>query len=279
MSLRKHLLWLAVLFVPLLAFAQSGAPVPSVVSFTSDGTILRAYIYKPSGHGPFPAFIWNTASSKKMFDPGDEAQFTVLARNVTSRGYVLFIPDRHSNSQSRGVVNGGELTEQLRAEEKDPINLNRRAVEFYESHNKDVLAAVEFLKAQSFVDENQIAMAGTASGAVQTLLAAEKETGIRAFIVFAPGSASWSENPLLQAMLRRSVRNAKAPVFVIQAQNDFTLEPSQLLGKELEQKGAPNRTKVYPPFGTSHAQGNAFALNGCNTWSSDVFDFVREAMN
>ncbi len=279
MPLRKTLVWLAVLVLPWIAFAQSAVPVPSVVSFTSDGVILRAYIYKPVGEGPFPAFIWNPASSKKMFDPGDDAQFTALAKQVTSRGFVLFIPDRHSSSQSRGVVNGGELTENLRAQESDSSVINRRAVEFYESHNKDVLAAVEFLKAQSFVDENRIVMSGGASGAVQTLLAAEKETGVRAFVVFSPGAASWKENPLMQAMLRRAVRNAKAPVFVIQAQNDFTLEPSELLGKELELKGGANRAKVYPPFGTTHAQGNTFALNACNTWSMDVFDFIREAMN
>ena len=280
MSLRKNLIWLAVLLVmPWIAVAQSDAPVPSVVSFTSDGTILRAYLYKPAGKGPFPAFVWVPASSKKMFDPGDDAQFTALAKQVVSRGYVLFVPDRHSSSQSRGMVNGGELADQLRSEEKDPNAINRRAVEFYESHNKDVLASLEFLKAQSFVNEDRIVMAGSASGAVQTLLAAEKETGVRAFVVFSPGAASWKENPLMQAMLRRSVRNAKAPVFVIQAQNDFTLEPSELLGKELERKGSPNRAKVYPPFGTTHAQGNMFALSGCTTWSSDVFDFVREALN
>ncbi len=279
MSLRKNLVWLAVLVMPWIAIAQSDAPVPSVVSFTSEGIILRAYIYKPAGQGPFPAFIWNPASSKRMFDPGDDAQFTSLAKQVVSRGYVLFVPDRHSSSQSRGVVNGGELADQLRNEEKDPTAINRRAVEFYESHNKDVLAAVEFLKAQSFVDENRVVMAGSASGGVQTLLAAEKDTGVRAFVVFSPGAASWKENPLLQAMLRRSVRNAKAPVFVIQAQNDFTLEPSELLGKELERKGGLGRAKVYPPFGATRAQGNMFALSGCNTWSSDVFDFVREALN
>jgi len=265
--------------MPLVALAQSDAPVPSVVSFTSDGVILRAYLYKPAGQGPFPAFVWVPASSKKMFEPGDDSQFSVLARQVTAQGYVLFIPDRHSSSQSRGVVNGGELADQLRAEEKDPTAVNRRAVEFYESHNKDVLASVEFLKAQSFVDENRVVMAGSASGAVQALLAAEKDTGVRAFVVFSPGAASWKENPLLQAMLRRSARNAKAPIFVIQAQNDFTLEPCELLGKELARKGAPNRAKVYPPFGSTHAQGNMFALSGCTTWSSDVFDFVREALN
>jgi carboxymethylenebutenolidase len=279
MSLRKNLLFLVAWMASFVALAQSGAPAPSVVSFASDGVILRAYLYKPSGQGPFPAFIWNPASSKKMFDAGDDAQFSVLAQQVTARGFVLFIPDRHSSSQSRGVVTGGELTEQLRAEQRDPVAVNRQAVEFYESHNRDVVAALEFLKGQAFVDETKIVMAGSASGAVQTLLASEKETGVRAFIVFSPGAASWKENSLLQAMLRRAVRNAKAPVFVIQAQNDFTLEPSELLGKELEIKGRPNRAKVYPPFGTTHAQGNTFALNGCSTWSSDVFDFVRESLN
>lgn len=279
MPLRKNLFWLVVWLAPLIAFAQPAAPIPSIVSFTSDGTILRAYLYKPNGQGPFPVVIWNPASSKGMFGPGDDSQFSALARHAVDRGYALFVPDRHSNSQSRGMVKGGELTEQLRGESSDLASVERRAVEFYESHNKDVLAAIEFIKAQSFIDDRRVVMAGSASGAVQSLLASEKETGVRAFVVFSPGAASWKENSLLQAMLRRAVRNAKAPIFLIQAQNDFTLEPSELLGKELEKKGSTNRVKVYPPFGTTHAQGNMFALNGSSTWSSDVFDFIRESLN
>jgi dienelactone hydrolase len=271
---------LAVLLMPLLALAEyTGTPVPRIVSFASEGVVLRAYLYKPQGNGPFPALVWNAASSKKMFEPGDEAQFVALARLAMAHNFVLLIPDRHSNSQSRGMVKTGDLQEQLRAEDKDPNSINRRAVDFYESHNKDVLAAIDWLKAQAFVDEGKIVMAGHSAGAIQTLLTAEKDSVVRAFVAFSPGAGSWDDNPLLQAMLRRAVRNAKVPVLVIQAQNDFTLAPSELLGKELQNKGGLNQSKVYPPCGTTHAQGNAFALNATSVWAPDVFSFLTQAIN
>jgi hypothetical protein len=82
-------------------------------------------------------------------------------------------------------------------------------------------------------------MTGISFGGIQTILTAEKGLGIRAFLSFAPAAQSW--NPVLADRLIHAVRQARVHIFIIQAQSDYSLEPSKVLGKELEKKGAPNR--------------------------------------
>jgi dienelactone hydrolase len=142
--------------------------------------------------------------------------------------------------------------------------------------NKDVVAATEWVKAQPFTDESRVIMMGTMIGASQTILTAEKGLGLKAFIPFSPGTLSWSEHPMLQALLRRGVRSSKVPIFLIQTQNDKSLAPSAILGKELMKKAAPNKAKVFPPFGTSNEEARNFALNGCNIWGPEVLIFLND---
>ncbi len=121
--------------------------------------------------------------------------------------------------------------------------------------------------------------AGQVDGGIETLLTAEKGLGIRSFVAFAPGAMSWESNPLLATRLVSAVKNARAPVFVLQAQNDFSLEPSKVLERELGQKGWPNQGRVYPTFGTTHADGHgAFACSeaGIGVWGPDVIAFLNE---
>src|SRR5262249_42044923 len=114
----------------------------------------------------------------------------------------------------------------------------------------------------------------------QTLLTAEKGLGLRAFIAFAPGAMSWG-NFVLRQRLERAVRNAKAPLFLVQARNDFSLGPSELLGPIVRAKGPPNDAKIYPAFGTTPKEGHAaFATHagGIAVWSQDVFNFLDIAL-
>jgi hypothetical protein len=64
-------------------------------------------------------------------------------------------------------------------------------------------------------------------GGIQTLLTAEKGLGIRAFVAFAPAAQSW--NPVLAERLKQGVRQAQAPILIIQAQNDYSVEPCEVL--------------------------------------------------
>ena len=111
------------------------------------------------------------------------------------------------------------------------------------------------------------------------MLLVEQEIGVRGYVVFSPAAAIWHERIDLQKAFVNSIHEAKAPVFLIQAQNDLSLNPSELLGKELVRKGDLSYCKVYPPFGTTREQGNNFAIAGSTVWGDDVFKFLQRAMN
>ena len=151
-----------------------------------------------------------------------------------------------------------------------------RSAALHDDANRDVVGAVQWLMQRpGGRPRSRVIMTGVSYGGIQTLLTAEKGLGIRAFIPFAPGAESWA-NHALQARLEQAVRNAKAPLFLAQAQNDFSLGPSQVLGPIIRAKGAPNDAKIYPPNGTTHEQGHGgFAVRGgIPIWSPDVFAFI-----
>jgi len=243
---------------------------PKLVSFPSGDLTLRGFLYKPEGEGPFPAIIWNHGSEKL---PGQQPE---LARFYTKQGFVFFLPHRHGHGRSPGDYIQ-DLIEKYSAMEKNRTLVEKRVVKLQEEYNQDVVAAVEWLRGQSFVDQQRLVMSGCSYGGIQTLLAAEKGLGLRAFVPFAPAAMSWANTELRKRLLE-AVRGAKAPLFLIQARNDYGLGPSEVLGPVIKQKGPPNQAKIYPPYGTTPQEGHAaFATKegGIAIWGSDVLDFFR----
>ena len=240
------------------------------VSFPSNGLQLRGWIYKPEGDGPFPAIIWNHGSEK------NPVRHPELGMFYTQHGYVLFLPVRHGHDGSPGVYIQDAL-KQFAASRKSRQAVERKAVELHELYNGDVGAAVAWLKKQPFVDSNRVAVTGVSYGGIQTLLAAEKNLGLRAAIPFAPGAMSWANMELEQREIA-AARDAKVPLFLLQAQNDYSIGPSETLGPIIRKKGGFNRAKLYPPFGTTHAEGHGgFACweEGIAVWGNDVIDFLN----
>jgi carboxymethylenebutenolidase len=245
------------------------------VVFPCHGLALCGWIYKPPGEGPFPAVIWNHGSEK------NPVRHPELGRFYTQHGYVLFVPVREGHGKSPGQYVGDALAEyaaSLKGMAGDHTDiLWKKAVELHEFYNRDVVAAVAWLAAQPFVDRMRMAVTGVSYGGIQTLLAAEKGLRVRAFVPFAPGAMSWG-NQELQAREMLAVRRAAAPLFLLQAQNDYSVGPSEVLGPIIRGKGGLNRAKLYPPFGVSHEQGHAgFACSeqGIAIWGQDVLDFLR----
>jgi poly(3-hydroxybutyrate) depolymerase len=243
------------------------------VTFQSNGYTLHGCITRPAGEGPFPAVIYNHGSEKNTTRCGPPA----LVRAYVDRGYLFFAFDRHGHGLSPGPY---ILDEQkaLRAEIGNPGARAQRSVSLHEEANRDVVGAVTWLMRRPEVDRSRVAMTGVSYGGIQTLLTAEKGLGIRAFVPFAPGAQSWG-NEALRRRLERAVRDAKAPIFLAQAENDYSLGPSEVLGPIIRAKGAPNDAKVYPAFGTTHQQGHGgFAVRGgVPIWSTDVFAFLDSA--
>ena len=152
-------------------------------------------------------------------------------------------------------------------------------IELQDSEVSDVIAALKFLKTRSIVDPNRIAISGCSYGGIQTLLAGEHELGVRALVPFAPGAMSWGRNPELSDRLRRAVDHAKAPVFLLQAENDYSTEPSRVLTKEGNKHGKDFRSRIYPAFGSTHQDGHwGFCSRATDVWGNDVLTFLEQQM-
>lgn len=246
------------------AFAQSK---PQEVVFPSGKLELHGFLWKPDGPGPFPAIVWNHGSEKL---PGSLPE---LGQFYTSHYFVFFVPHRRGQGRSPGNYIQDEIAK------AGPSERARRMVELQEETVDDVIAAFNFLKSQAFVDPRRIAVSGCSYGGIQTLLAGEHDIGIRALVPFAPGAISWAGNPPLRDRLIHAVDKQRAPVFLVQAQNDYDLSPSRELSKEAEKKHTDFQSKIYPAFGSSHQDGHwKFCSAGMDVWGADVLSFLAEKM-
>ena len=252
-----------------ISSAQSKPDIkPEEVVFPSSSRELHGFLWKPDGPGPFPAILWNHGSEKL---PGSQP---VLAKFYTEHAYVFFVPHRRGQGRSPG-----EYIQELVAQ-APPSERARRMVELQQTEVEDVIAALNFLKSKPFVDTTRIAISGCSYGGIQTLLAGERNLGVKALIPFAPGAMSWDQNTPLQDRLERTIDLAEAPVFLLQAENDYNLAPSKVLTREANKKKKAFQSKIYPPFGNSHQDGHwGFCSTATEVWGNDVLNFLDSQMN
>src|SRR6266700_5060627 len=246
------------------AVAQSN---PQEVVFPSVGRQLHGFLWKPEGSGPFRAIVWNHGSEKL---PGSQP---ALANFYTAHSYVFFVPHRRGQGRSPGDYIQDQIAQ------APPSERARRMVELQQAEVEDVIASLNYLKSRPFVDPARIAISGCSYGGIQTLLAGERDLGVKALVPFAPGAMSWEHNPPLQERLKEAVAHAKAPIFLLQAENDFNLAPSHELSKEAKKNNVDFQSKIYPAVGSSHEDGHGkFCAITTDVWSKDVLAFLEAHM-
>ena len=94
---------------------------------------------------------------------------------------------------------------------------------------------------------------------------------------FAAAAQAWP-NKRLQERLLKAVRNAKAPIFLIQAANYYSIEPSNVFGPVIQANDLRNRVRIYPPFGNSNQEGRGhFSTReaGIEVWGHNVLSFIN----
>jgi dienelactone hydrolase len=264
-----------VAFLLLLVFIMwpaSAANKPQEVTIPAGQYRLHACFWMPDAPGPYPVMIFNHGSEKNPAPCGPPD----LGSYYQGKGFAFFTFQRHGHGASPGEY---ILDLQRQAFMAHPFNRSAaesEVVNLQELYNKDVESAVGWLKEQKWADPERIVMTGISFGGIQTILTAEKGLGIRAFLPFAPAAQSW--NPVLADRLKQAVRKAHSPIFVIQAENDYSLEPSKVLGSELKKKGSPNQAKIYPSFGSTTQEGHwGFGAHrdGIAVWAPDVDAFLE----
>jgi dienelactone hydrolase len=243
------------------------------VTFPSGEITLHGVLYKPEGNGPFPAVVYNNGSAPGMMS---KEAFAALGPVFASHGWVFFGPYRRGQGLSASA--GPYIGDQIAAAEKAG-GISAAAstmVRLLETdHLDDQLAGLAWLRKQSFVRPNRIAVAGNSFGGIETVLGVERG-GYCAGIDSAGGAQSWAQAPELRSLMTRAVRNAKAPIFFFQAANDFDLSPSKTLSAEMSQVSKTYKLKIYPAYGNSAGDGHTFGYFGSDIWAGDVFGFLNQ---
>jgi carboxymethylenebutenolidase len=249
------------------------ATEPEAVTFPVDEMMLHGDLVKPEGDGPFPAVLWSHGGANPAPGLNQYAASSVLGELFSSRGYVLFIPHRRGYGRSPRHA----LVDQFRAEKQIEVR-NRLQLELMDIHMRDVIGAIQYLEKLPFVDRSRIAVAGWSYGGSLTVFASERNLPIRAAVNCAGGALSWMQSPDLRERMLRSVRAARVPIYLIQAENDYDLNPSRALAQEMEQAKKPHQLKIFPAHGSSAREGHDFCVSGGKVWESEVFSFLEQAM-
>jgi len=243
-----------------------------IVSFPSGTLTLKGVVYRPEGKGPFPAVVYNHGSAGGMLS---QSAFDSLGPVFARRRWVFFGPYRRGQglSASAGPYIGDQISAAVKAGGLDSGAATMIKL-LSNEHLSDQLAALQWLRTQPFVNAKRVAVAGTSFGGIETVLGVEHADYCAA--VDAAGAAqSWTNAPALQTVMLDAVRRARAPIFFMQAANDYDLSPSRSLAAAMRDAHKEYEIKIYPPYGASVADGHSFGYFGSAVWADDVFRFLN----
>lgn len=228
------------------SFTTHGFYESSQVVFASDGLTIGAFLTKPKGEGPFPAYVHNhgammreQAAASLWHSPGE------IDARLAAAGYVVLRPAR------RGYL-GSEGNSTTYWVQGSRLRVSQVISGAYEEA-RDVQSAVEYLTGCPFVEGRKIAIGGHSLGGLVTVIAAAKHADL-AGIVSINGGITWTQNgleqgfPAVSAVWRAEAENLSAPVLLLHGRDDTVVTPelSRELADLLEDRAAPVTLKIYP---------------------------------
>jgi hypothetical protein len=67
----------------------------------------------------------------------------------------------------------------------------------------------------------------------------------------------------------------KMPLFLIQAENDYSIRPTKELAASLVGNGRVVWSKIYPPYGFLPWEGHLFESTAQHIWAPDIRRFLE----
>lgn len=243
--------------------------LPREITFRSGAHQLKGYLHLPPGPGPFPCMITNHGSTiqKGTLDVSRPGTAALLM----SWGIVSFLPHRHGYGNSPGPAWRDEASAEFGTPDYDwqvTARLDRES--------DDVIAALDCVSALPEIRADHIGVMGSSFGGINTLLAAAKTDRFRCAVEFAGAAMNWDRAPGLREHLTKAARRVTAPIFFIQAANDFSIRPTRELAGALEGTGKIVWSKIYPAFGINPEEGHLLESRGHTLWGNDVRVFLEQ---
>ncbi|MFN2420218.1 MAG: alpha/beta hydrolase family protein [Gemmatimonadota bacterium] len=264
-----------------VAAGQSAPPTaPDTVVVASSGLRLKALLWRPAGSGLFPAVLFSHGRSDDARHTGGLA-FVEAAQRLgpafVEHGYAFLYLFRRSEGLSRDQgLFIGDIVRRVEASDGEEAGKHMQFVLLTTDHLDDVVAGLSYLKGLPAIDAQRIAVAGHSFGGQLTLLAAERDSTVRAAVAFAAAAGSWEGSSELRERLLTAVRRTTVPVMLVYASNDHSVAPGQALAGELELVAKPHLLKIYPPVGHTSDDGHAAVCTAIPRWEEDVFRFLDE---
>jgi dienelactone hydrolase len=274
------------LFVAVLlsqpAVAQIAGPIlPQIVEVPSGNLRLKAFLWKPTGPGKFPAVLFNHGSGGPDALHTSGMTMTQTAQELgplfVKHGYAFLYLCRRG--QGLSADQGTFIQDELKKAEAARGSEARQHLQFVLMNGDqldDVIAALAFLRNLAEVDPRRVAMVGHSFGGQLTLLAAERNSSLRGAVTFGAAANSWEKSPELRQRLLTAVGKTTSPIMLIHAANDYNTAAGRELAAELERLHKPHLLKIYPPVGQTSDDGHNAVYTAIPLWEGDVFKFLDE---
>jgi dienelactone hydrolase len=146
---------------------------------TDGKAMMETTVFQPNGQGPYPLLIINHGKDAGAPSAQQRDRFIFMATAFVKRGYAVMVPMRQGFASSTGHYRdyGCDMTSNGYAQADD------------------VRAAVDYARAQDWIDGDRIVVAGQSYGGMATLALGTRELpGVRGLINFAGGLRNETNN-------------------------------------------------------------------------------------
>jgi carboxymethylenebutenolidase len=281
MKIRPFLAFASVL-LSCAAVSQSAPSItPQIVVVPSGNLRLKGYLWRPAGAAPCPAVLFVHGSGS--IDASHTGGFAItetaemLAPTFIKHGYAFLYLFRRG--QGLSADQGPFMQDVLQREKNTMGEEARKHLQFVlltTEHLDDVTAGLSFLRTLSGVDAHRIAAVGHSFGGQLTLLAAERDSTLRAAVTFSAAASSWEGSFEVRERMLTAVRKTTVPLMLLHAANDYSTAPGKAMADELSRLGKPHVLRIYPPVGRTADDGHNFVYTAVPEWEGDVFGFLDQ---
>ena len=242
--------------------------VPREIAFVSHGYRLVGWLHLPPGPGPFPCVITNHGSGieKGTLDVSRPGTASVLM----SWGIASFLPHRRGYGASEGPSWREACPSDYGTPEYDAQLAAR-----LDAESDDILTALDLVAALPEIDSAHIGVMGSSFGGVTTLLAASKTDRFTCALDFAGAAMNWERAPSLRELMIVATQRLTMPIYFAQAENDYSIGPTQTLPGVAQAAGKIVASRIYPAFGVNANEGHLLERGGAVVWGAEVRQFLE----